>query len=220
MKLTVDCVVFAFTPREAALRLLLIKRGIEPFKDTWALPGGFVLDQETVEDAARRELEEEAGLRDVYLEQLYTFSDVERDPRERVVTVAHYALVSPGTVTAGSDAAEARWFDAHALPDLAFDHAKIVKVARERLQGSVRYRPIGFELLPEKFTLSMLQRLYEAVLDTRLDKRNFRKKLKDMDFVLALDEYERDVAHRRAQLYRFDRRRYRDRVKTGFSFEV
>src|SRR5262249_25985486 len=150
------------------------------------------------------------------------FSDVDRDPRERVVSVAHYALVSEAghLPSAGTDAAEARWFRAGTLPELAFDHAKIVRVARERLQSSLRYRPIGFELLPERFTLSMLQRLYEAVLDAELDKRNFRKKLKDMAFVRPLDEYEREVAHRRARLYRFDRRRYREAVKTGFHFEV
>src|SRR6187455_424752 len=178
--LTVDCVVFGLDDSE--LKVLLIERALEPFKGKWALPGGFVRVDETLDDAARRELEEEAGLKDVFLEQLYTFGEVKRDPRERVVSVAYYALVNlpEQAVKGATDARDAAWFAVSDLPTLAFDHEKILAVALERLKGKVRYQPIGFELLPPKFTLSQLQRLYEALLGVEMDKRNFRKKILSM----------------------------------------
>ncbi|MEZ4233490.1 MAG: NUDIX domain-containing protein [Polyangiaceae bacterium] len=218
--LTVDCVVFGLD--EDDLKVLLVQRAGEPFRGSWALPGGFVDMQETTDDAALRELEEETGVRDVYLEQLYTFSAVNRDPRERVVSVAYYALVklSEHAVRAATDASDAAWFSVEEATNLAFDHDEIVATARERLRGKVRYQPIGFELLPEKFTLTQLQRLYEIVLDTELDKRNFRKKILAMDLLRSLDEVEKGVAHRAARLYRFDQRRYRQLVKRGFNFEL
>ena len=218
--LTVDCVVFGLDENE--LQVLLIRRGLEPFAGTWALPGGFVHLDETLEDAARRELEEETGLRKLFLEQLYTFGEIERDPRERVVTVAYYALVklSEHKVRAATDAADAAWFGISDLPTLAFDHARIAEVALERLRGKVRYQPIGFELLPRKFTLTQLQRMYEVILERSLDKRNFRKKILGMDLLVELDEVQKDVAHRAARLYKFDDRRYRKLVKQGFSFEI
>ena len=218
--LTVDCVVFGFDG--GGLQVLLIRRALAPFKDKWALPGGFVRVEETLDEAARRELEEETGLKDVFLEQLYTFGAVTRDPRERVVSVAYYALVNlqGHQPKAASDAAEADWFALDALPKLAFDHKEILRVARERLRAKVRYQPIGFELLPEKFSLSALQRLYETVLDTSLDKRNFRKKLGEMDFVVATGELESGVTHRRAQLFRFDEKKYQALMKRGFNFEL
>src|SRR2546426_10228948 len=155
--LTVDCVVFGFD--EGELKVLLIQRALEPFKGKWALPSGFVRVDETVDDAARRELGEEAGLRGVFLEQLYTFGAVHRDPRERVVSVAYYALVKLAAfkTRAATDAAEARWFPISKAPRLAFDHAEILATGLVRLKGKVRYEPIGFELLPPKFTLSQLQ---------------------------------------------------------------
>lgn len=218
--LTVDCVVFGFD--EGELKVALIQRDLEPFKGKWALPGGFVHLDETLEDAARRELAEETGLKDVFLEQLYTFGDLNRDPRERVVSVAHYALVALGqhTLKASTDAANAAWFCVSELPSLAFDHDKILGVAVQRLKGKVRYQPIGFELLPEKFTLSQLQHLYEAILERELDKRNFRKKILSMDVLVETDEIEQDVAHRAARLYRFDEAKYRRLVKRGFNFEI
>src|SRR5437016_9436748 len=175
--LTVDCVVFGYDAGE--LKVLLIQRGLEPFKGKWAFPGGFVRVDETLDDAARRELAEEAGLKDVFLEQLYSFGDLDRDPRERVVSVAYYALVklSDHRAKAATDAANAEWFPVSELPKLAFDHADIVATALARLKGKVRYQPIGFELLPALFTLSQLQHLYEAILEAPLDKRNFRKKV-------------------------------------------
>jgi 8-oxo-dGTP diphosphatase len=201
---------------------MLIQRALAPFEGKWALPGGFVRLDETLVDAARRELEEETGLRDVFLEQLYTFSAVDRDPRERVVSVAHYALVNlrDHSVHAATDASAAAWFGVHDVPSLAFDHAEILQTALERLRGKLRYQPIGFELLPKKFTLSQLQRLYELVLERELDKRNFRKRVLAMDLLVDLEEVEQGVAHRAARLYRFDERKYKRLVKQGFNFEL
>jgi 8-oxo-dGTP diphosphatase len=218
--LTVDCVVFGFD--EAELKVLLIQRGIPPFKGKWALPGGFVRVDETVDDAARRELLEETGLKNVFLEQLYTFGAVERDPRERVVSVAYYALVKLAAhpVAGASDASAAAWFSIARTPALAFDHSEILETALTRLRGKVRYEPLGFELLPEKFTLSQLQHLYEAVLQTSSDKRNFRKKILAMDLLLPLKEQARTGAHRPAQLFRFDARKYAALKKRGFHFEL
>ncbi|MEM6886261.1 MAG: NUDIX domain-containing protein [Verrucomicrobiota bacterium] len=218
--LTVDCVVFGFD--EGDLKLLLIQRGLEPYMGQWALPGGFVRIEESLEEAARRELEEEAGLNKVFLEQLYTFGEQERDPRERVVTVAYYALVKldDHKPRGATDAQNAAWFSVDDLPHLAFDHEQIIDVALERLKGKVRYAPIGFELLPKKFTLTQLQHLYEVVLETTLDKRNFRKKILAMDVLQETDEIEKDVAHRAARLYRFDEKKYRQLEKKGVNFVI
>ena len=218
--LPVDCVVFGLD--EVDLKVLLIERDLPPFEGKWALPGGFVRVEESLDDAALRELEEETGLKKVFLEQLYTVGDLKRDPRERVVTVAYYALVrlSSHKVQAATDARQALWFAIDDLPKLAFDHDKILKMAHERLRGKVRYQPIGFELLPQKFTLRQLQHLYEVVLDRELDKRNFRKKILGMEILEELDEVETDVAHRAARLYRFDKRAYKDMTKQGFNFEI
>ncbi len=218
--LTVDAVVFGLD--EEDLKVLLVRRDLEPFKGRWALPGGFVRVEESLEDAVRRELQEETGISQVFLEQLYTFGAVDRDPRERVVTVAYYALVklSDHRIKAATDACDAAWFAVSEAGDLAFDHERILAVALERLKGKVRYQPIGFELLPPQFTLSQLQRLYETILETPLDKRNFRKKILGMDFLVPLDEVQKDVAHRAARLYRFDRMKYQQLQKHGFNFEI
>lgn len=217
---TVDCVVFGLG--ETELEVLLIERKLPPFAGCWALPGGFVHLDESLEQAARRELVEETGLDRVYLEQLYTFGAVDRDPRERVITVAYYALVKPSeyVTRAATDASDARWFPLRQLPRLAFDHQQIVDMASERLKSKLRYQPVGFELLPAKFTLSQLQFLYEVVLERTLDKRNFRKKILALGLLDELDEYgQRDVG-RPARLYRFNQRRYRQLVKAGFHFEL
>lgn len=218
--LTVDIVVFALD--EEDLQVMLIQRDIKPFEGQWAIPGGFVRVEETLDEAARRELEEETGLKDIFLEQLYTFGNVNRDPRERVVTVAYYALVNleGHDVHASTDARNAAWFSMNDLPELAFDHSEILVAAHERLRGKVRYQPIGFELLPEKFTLRQLQHLYEVILDRELDKRNFRKKVLAMEIVKETKEIEKDVAHRAAKLYRFDKRKYDRLTKQGFNFEI
>ena len=218
--LTVDGVVFGFDAGE--LKVLLIQRGLEPFKGKWALPGGFVRVDETLDDAARRELVEETGLANVFLEQLYTFGTVKRDPRERVVSVAYYALVklSDHKAKAATDAAEAKWFPVSQLPKLAFDHADIVALALTRLQGKVRYQPIGFELLPPKFTLSDLQHLYEAILGAGLDKRNFRKKVLGFGLLVPLNETQMAGRHRPAQLFRFDADKYEKLRRKGLLFEL
>jgi len=221
---TVDCILFGFD--EGELKILLIQRGGEPFKGMWALPGGFLdIDADpSLEYAAKRELEEETGLRDVFMEQLYTFGDAGRDPRGRTVSAAYYALLKLSDyqkIQAGTDADNVRWFGLSEVPaDLAFDHEKIVAMAIERLKGKVRYQPIGFELLPGKFTLSELQHLYEAVLGTTLDKRNFRKKILKMNLLIGLNEKQAGVAHRAAQLFKFDKERYEELKAKGFNFEV
>ncbi len=218
--ITVDIAVFALD-REG-LQVMLIERGQEPYTGQWALPGGFVNVSETLDGAAQRELQEETGLRDIFVEQLYTFGAVDRDPRERVITVAYYALVNLAghTVQADSDARNAAWFSVDDHPKLAFDHDSILKVAHQRLRGKVRYQPIGFNLLPERFTLRQLQHLYEVILDRELDKRNFRKKILGMGIVKETNEIEKDVAHRAARLFRFDKRRYDRLTRQGFNFEI
>lgn len=218
--LAVDCVVFGLDDDD--LKVLLIRRGTEPFVGKWALPGGFVHMDETVEDAARRELREEAGIDRAVLEQLHVFSALGRDPRERVVTVAHYALVklSDHAVRAATDAREAAWFGVDDLPTLAFDHAAIVEMATDKLRAKVKQTPIGFELLPKKFTLTQLQRVYEKVLDQEIDKRNFRKKVLATGLLIETDEVEQDVAHRAARLFRFDEKAYRKLEKDGFVFDL
>ena len=223
---TVDCVVFALD--EEDLKVLLIQRDVPPFRGQWALPGGFVRMDEDLEQAARRELREETGvsLPDLYLEQLYTFGAVDRDPRFRVVSVAYYALVNLADhrVQAGTDAKGAAWFASSDLPKLAFDHAEILRAALRRLKGKVRYEPVGFELLPPKFTLTQLQKLYEIILERPLDKRNFRKKVlklaEETGMLVELDEVQQDVAHRAARLWRFDEEKYRRMKKRGINFEI
>lgn len=227
--LTVDCVVFALD-EDNVLKVMLIQRNLSPFKGQWALPGGFVHVDESLEAAARRELQEETGIANVFLEQLYTFGEVERDPRDseallqadRVVTVAYYALVNlwDYRIEAATDASDAAWFPITQLPSLAFDHDKILQVALNQLKFKVRYEPIGFELLPKKFTLSQLQKLYETVLGQTLDKRNFRKKILKMDLLLALDETQKDVSHRAARYYQFDEQKYLNLKAKGFNFEI
>ena len=218
--LTVDCVVFGVDDDD--LKVLLIKRNLEPFRGRWALPGGFVHIDEPLENAARRELEEETGLKNVFLEQLYTFGRVERDPRERIVTVAYFALVNmrDHAARAATDASDVAWFSATEVTELAFDHDEIFEIALARIKGKVRYQPIGFELLPKKFTLSQLQHIYDTILETKLDKRNFRRKVLKTGLLVALDEIEKDVAHRAARLFSFDRKRYEELSHRGFLFEV
>ncbi|CAM2070497.1 NUDIX domain-containing protein [Sulfidibacter corallicola] len=217
---TVDCVVFGFD--EGDLKILLIQRRLDPFKDYWALPGGFVKMEESLEEAARRELEEETGIHNLYLEQLYTYGAVDRDPRTRVISVAYYALVKLSCygIRASGDAANTAWFSVRERPELAFDHAQILETALARLKGKVRYQPIGFELLPEQFKLTQLQHLYEVILEKQLDKRNFRKKIQGMGLLIDTGEFEQQVAHRAAKLYRFDREKYDQLVQRGFNFEV
>ena len=200
---TVD--VITFTLRNQDLQVLLIRRKHPPFADYWAIPGGFVQMDESLETAALRELEEETSVRDVYIEQLFTFGDPERDPRTRVITVAYFALV-PATalppLKAGDDAADAQWWSIYTLPPLAFDHAQILEYALTRLRYKLEYTAVGFELLPECFTLSELQSAYEVILGEKLDRGNFRKKLRKAAVVEATRGY-RNTGGRPARLYRF-----------------
>ena len=219
---TVDCVVFGYEAQASSLKVLLIKRKLPPFEGSWALPGGFVQIDESVEAAARRELTEETGIKNVFLEQLYTFGAVERDPRDRVISVAYYALVSLQRyqLQAATDASDAQWFNLSALPQLEFDHASIIDCAVARLRGKIRYEPIGFELLPEIFTFSQLQQLYQQILEREMDKRNFRKKLLKMDLLIDTEQRESGVAHRAAKLYRFDTSKYQLLKKNGIIFDL
>jgi 8-oxo-dGTP diphosphatase len=220
--LTVDCVIFGLDLDEESLRVMLVERDLEPFGGMWAIPGGFVHQGETLMEAATRELREETAITNVFLEQLYTFGDPGRDPRGWVVSVAYYALVSPEQhpIHAATDARQAEWFPVTKLPPLAFDHTEIIATALARLRGKLTYAPIGFELLPKKFTIKQLQKLYEIVLGRKLDNRNFRKKIFGMDVLRELDEMQKGVPHRAARLYRFDERKYKQLIKRGLNFEL
>jgi len=227
---SVDCVVFGLD-ESATLKVLLIQRARAPFRDHWALPGGFVDMDEPLETAALRELEEETGMKEVFIEQLYTFGEPERDPRGRVISVAYYALVNLAShpVQAADDARKVAWFAVDRLPPLAFDHSQILNTALARLRAKVRYQPIGFELLPEQFTLSQLQRLYETILGVQapLNKRNFRKRILQMGVLKEVGK-QKGVSHRPAKLYSFDREqyerlareKYEDLLRRGLDFEI
>ncbi len=206
---TTDVVVF--TIRDGRLQLLLIRRGGEPFEGHWALPGGFLDIDEDLEFCAKRELEEETGVAGVYLEQLYTFGRPGRDPRERVISVAYYALVPSEKLALkpASDATEAAWFPVAGLPPLAFDHDEIISTAHERLVAKLDYSTIAFQFLAETFTLSELQEVYETLVDAELDKRNFRKWALALEQVEETGELRRRGRHRPARVYRL---KHRDRV--------
>ena len=199
---TTDIVIF--TIRQDELKLLLIKRALPPFKGEWALPGGFVHIDEGLDAGARRELEEETGLSDVYLEQLYSFGRPDRDPRERVITVAYYALIPSDKIElrAASDAEGVSWFGMDELPPLAFDHADILAMAYERLVAKLDYSTIAFQFMPASFTLSELQQVYELILREPMDKRNFRKKILSLEQIEETGEEKREGPHRPAKLYR------------------
>lgn len=217
---TVDCVVFGLDGEN--LKILLIERGMDPFQGSWALPGGFIEMDEDLEVSARRELQEETGVKNLYLEQLHTFGKPGRDPRERVITIAYFAIVNlfDHPAKAGTDASKAEWFSVEKLPSLAFDHKKIFKMALERLQSKLRYKPLVFEFLPNSFTLRQVQHLYETILCRNMDKRNFRKKIMASGLLIPLDKVEKDVSHRAAQLFKFDNRQYKKRLKEGYEFII
>ncbi|AHB41608.1 NUDIX hydrolase [candidate division SR1 bacterium RAAC1_SR1_1] len=205
--ITVDNIVFSIVDQQ--LQVLLIKRLIEPFKDMRALPGGFVLENENLEKAAHRELEEETSVKNIYLEQLYTFSEVNRDPRGRVISCAYMALVARENIiiNPGSDAAETQFFAVNKLPKLAFDHKKVIEYALQRLKWKMEYTNIAQYILPRKFTLSELQKVYETILNQAIDVRNFRKKIEKLGLVKETGEKEIGVQYRPAKLYEFSTRK-------------
>ena len=217
---TVDNVIFGFD--EGDLKLLLIKRGEEPFENEWALPGHFVNSDEDLSTAAQRVLAELTGIKNVYLEQVRAFGAIDRHPMGRVITIAYFSLVkiSDYQLTPASIAQKAKWHSIADVNGLPFDHDEILQACFAQLKRRVRIRPIGFELLPPKFTLTELQHLYEAILETQLDKRNFRKKILSMNLLVDLNETQEGVAHRPARLYQFDKEKYEKFVAEGFSFEL
>ena len=214
---TTDCVIFGFDGER--LQVLLVERGIEPYKGRWAFPGGFLKLDETAEEGARRELKEETGLDSAYMEQFHTFSTPERDPRERVITIAYYALVKIQEVKGGDDAASARWFPLDEIPSLAFDHDYILRMATQRLREQIHFQPIGFELLPEKFTLKELQLLYEAILGINFDRRNFSKKMMHLEILTDLEETIWPTPKREAKLFKFNAEKYEELKRKGFRLE-
>ena len=214
---TTDCVIFGFDGSN--LKVLLVQRGIEPYKGRWAFPGGFLRMDESAEEGALRELREETGLQGAYIKQFHTFSDPKRDPRERVITIAYYALVKLQEVIGGDDAAQARWFALNEVPSLAFDHDQILRRAEQELRKQIHFEPIGFELLPEKFTMKELQQLYEAILNVKFDRRNFYNKMLHLGILTQLDETVRNSPKKEAFLYRFNPEMYEEMKNKGFRLE-
>ena len=214
---TTDCVIFGFNGER--LQVLLVERGVEPYKGRWAFPGGFLRMDETAEEGALRELREETGLESAYIQQLHAFSDPGRDPRERVITIAYYALVRLQEVQGGDDAASARWFPLDEVPSLAFDHDRILRMAVQRLRELIHFQPVGFELLPQKFTIKELQSLYEAILGISFDRRNFAKKMLHLEILTELDEAVWPTPKREARVYEFNSGKYEELKRKGFRLE-
>ena len=223
IRLAVDAVVFGYS-KHSGVSVLLIRRKFEPFKDSWAVPGGFVLENESLENAVQRELAEETGVNINYLEQLYTFGKPLRDPRQHVVSVAYFGLVNKNQfkkLQATTDASEAKWFEIKKLPYLAFDHDTIIQTAIERLRAKITYQPLGFELLNRKFPFSDLEHLYSTLLDRAIDRRNFKKKVMHLGILDELDEKSKSIgAGRPGNLFRFNKRTYAKLTKEGMLFEI
>lgn len=218
--LSIDCLIFGF--KNGSLEILLVQHGEGISKGRWALPGGWIKYSESIDDSASRILRELTGVTNIYLEQIKAFGDVSRYPTKRVITIVYYALVKPENYTlhAGFTAADAQWFKIDNLPSLPYDHDRIVAEGIAFLKEKARREPIGFNLIPKKFTLLQLQGLYEAILGRPLDKPNFRRKILKMNFLEVCKEKQTDVSHRAASLYRFDKRRYARLKQKGFIFEL
>ena len=223
MKVAVDAIVFGYSKTDG-VSVLLIQRKYEPFKGSWAIPGGFVLEDESLEEAVARELQEETGITVNYLEQLYTFGEPKRDPRQRIISVSYFGLVKAAQyqeLKASTDAENAKWFSIKKLPTLAFDHKQILSVAIERLRAKIRYQPIGFELLDKKFPFSDLEKLYTALLDREINRRNFSKKILSFDFLEETGELSKSEGKGRpSKMYQFNQKRYKELLREGFHFEI
>ena len=221
IKIAVDAIVFGYADNQ--LNVLLIKQKFGALKNQWALVGGFVKDNETLNDAVNRELQEESGIKVNYLEQLFTFGDnINRDPRFRVVSVAYFALVNSTNLIlkADSDAEDAKWFPINELPNLAFDHKDILKIAHKRLQSKLTYQPIGFDLLPKEFLFSQLENLYCTLLEKEIDRRNFRKRILSFGIVEETEKFGNRLKGRPAKLYKFNKQKYSKILKEGFLFDI
>ncbi len=218
--ITIDCVVFGYDGD--AVSLLLINRKEAPFKNMWTLPGGFLFLEETGEECAQRILKQKTGLNNLFLEQLYTFTDVQRDPRGRVISIAYYTLVNPKlfSLVLGDAANDIKWFDANKIPKTGFDHKEIIKVALSRLKAKVTYQPIGFELLEKQFTLTEIQFLYESILERTIDKRNFRKRMLESKVIKATGAKRTGLKNRAPELFEFDEQQYKKLVKEGYQFKI
>ena len=214
---TADAVLFA--QNNGQPYVLLIQRGNEPYKGYWAFPGGFLNMDENAEQCALRELKEETGLTLNNIKEFATYSDVDRDPRERVISIAFYALTKKAEVKGGDDAAKAEWFALDEVPSLAFDHDLILRVALKELRKQIHFEPIGFELLPEKFTIKELQLLYEAILDVKFDRRNFYNKMLHLEILTQLDETVFNSPQKEAYLFKFNPEKYNELKQKGFRLE-
>jgi 8-oxo-dGTP diphosphatase len=221
IKVSVDAVVFGYD-QEHGISLLLIKRRYDPFQKMWALPGGLVLNGESIDDAVNRELKEEAGIDVNYLEQLYTFGAPDRDPRNQVVSVAYFGLIRPKDfqLSAQTDAEDVAWFSIKKLPRLAFDHKKIIDMALKRLRGKITYEPVGFELLEKEFPFSDLENLYQTLLDQDIDRRNFKKKIMSLGILEETDSTIQRKAGRPARLFKFNRKKYFELKEKGYNFDM
>lgn len=216
--LAVDCIIFGFNQSE--LELLVTQRAFEPEKGKWSLIGGFVREDESLDDAAQRVLYQLTGLKNIFMEEVRVFSDVERDPVERTISVAYYALIKEDSRISLSREYGARWFPLKQMPDLIFDHNDMVVAAHEKLKDMARHQPIGFELLPRKFSIPQLRKLYEAIYDQELDKRNFSRKILAMNMLRKLEEKDKTNSKKGAFLYQFDKREYRKLIRRGLNFEI
>ena len=219
--LAVDCIIFGYDILEKEIKLLLFKRIVEPAKGRWSLAGGFVDQNESLDDAASRILRKLTGLESVYMKQLYAYGETDRDPGDRVISVAYFALITIRDIN--KELAEQNgvsWRSLSRLPDLIFDHPLMVKRALTDLQNQIKIRPVGFELLPEKFTLVQLQDLYEAIYQRKIDKRNFRKKILSMGILGKLDEKERETSKKGAYYYKFNEGTYKRLKQNGFYFNL
>lgn len=215
----VDCIIFGFDDED--LKILLIKRDFEPEKGKWSLMGGFMKKNETFDNAANRVLNKLTGFHDIYMEQLYTFSEIDRDPVARTISVAYFALINIKDHDEELiEQYSAKWFSVNNIPHLIFDHNQMVEKAIRRLRRRTSNKPIGFDLLPEKFTMRQLQKLYESILDEKLDKRNFINKINSLKILVKLDEKDKSTSRKGSYLYMFDKEKYEAKVMNGFTFKV